>query len=118
MRGRPLEPAREIARAVATLGPEADAQWHLQGRTVILAHHAGKSGQQRGTSKREDIKGMLNYEATVIDPKTWVRPWTILIQLQKDNKYQFLEYACHEGNYAMEDILSGARALEAEKNKK
>ena len=61
---------------------------------------------------------MLNYEATVIDPKTWVRPWTILIQLQKDNKYQFLEYACHEGNYAMEDILSGARALEAEKNKK
>jgi hypothetical protein len=57
----------------------------------------------------------LNYEATIVDPKTWVRPWTILIPLQRDDKYQFLEYACHEGNYAMADILSGARAEEAKK---
>jgi hypothetical protein len=54
----------------------------------------------------------LEYRATVIDPKTWTQPWTILIELNRDNKYQFLEYACHEGNYAMEDILSGARASE------
>ena len=51
----------------------------------------------------------LNYTATVDDPKTWVRPWTILVQLERNDSYQLLEYACHEGNYAMTDILSGAR---------
>ena len=51
----------------------------------------------------------MDYRITVIDEKTWVKPWTILIQLQKNDDYQMLEYACHEGNYAMSDILSGAR---------
>jgi hypothetical protein len=55
----------------------------------------------------------INYEATVVDPKTWVKPWTMLIVLKKDPRYQLLEYACHEGNYALGDILSGARAEEA-----
>jgi hypothetical protein len=54
----------------------------------------------------------LEYRATVIDEKTWTRPWTILIELERNDNYQVLEYACHEGNYAMEDILSGARAAE------
>jgi hypothetical protein len=58
----------------------------------------------------------LHYEATIDDPKTWTKPWTMLIQLKQDPEYQFLEYACHEGNYAMTDILTGARA--AEKSKK
>ena len=54
----------------------------------------------------------LDYRATIDDPETWVRPWTILIALQRDEHYQLLEYACHEGNIAMGDILSGARAEE------
>jgi hypothetical protein len=37
------------------------------------------------------------------------------MQLEKNDNYQFLEYACHEGNYAMSDILSGMRAEEAAK---
>lgn len=57
----------------------------------------------------------MDYRITVIDEKTWVRPWTILIQLEKNDDYQLLEYACHEGNYAMVDILSGARADEKSK---
>jgi hypothetical protein len=54
----------------------------------------------------------LNYQATIDDPKTWTQPWTILIPLKRDDKYQLFEYACHEGNIAMSDILSGARADE------
>jgi hypothetical protein len=57
----------------------------------------------------------LEYRATVIDPKTWTQPWTILLELERDDSYQILEYACHEGNYAMSDILSGARDAEAAK---
>jgi len=54
----------------------------------------------------------LQYEATVDDPKTWVRPWTIAMPLVREPGYQLFEYACHEGNYAMTNILSGARAAE------
>src|SRR6185436_19416933 len=54
----------------------------------------------------------LRYEATIDDPKTWVKPWTILIPLERQNGYQLFEYACHEGNYAMSNILSGSRAAE------
>jgi hypothetical protein len=60
----------------------------------------------------------MEYRITVIDDKTWTKPWTVLIQLEKDDKYQFLEYACHEGNYAMSDILSGARETEKAAGKK
>jgi hypothetical protein len=69
---------------------------------------------ERFTRVSEDT---LNYEATVIDPETWTRPWSLLIQLRQDSDYQLLEYACHEGNYAMTDILQGARAEEAKQGK-
>jgi hypothetical protein len=54
----------------------------------------------------------LDYQATVIDLATWTKPWTMLIQLQKGTEPHVYEYACHEGNYAMKNILSGARADE------
>ena len=57
----------------------------------------------------------MDYRITVIDEKTWVKPWTILIELNRNDDYQMAEYACHEGNYAMFDILSGARADEKAK---
>jgi hypothetical protein len=55
----------------------------------------------------------VKVEVTVDDPTTWTRPWTFAVTGRKDPKYwQILEYACHEGNYAMRNILSGARAKE------
>jgi hypothetical protein len=59
----------------------------------------------------------LNYQATVDDPKTWTKPWTLLISLHRNDRYQLLEYACHEGNIAMGDILSGARSDERKEKK-
>ena len=52
----------------------------------------------------------LKYEATVDDPGTWTRPWTLSFPWRRDPGYGFYEYACHEGNYALHNILSGARA--------
>jgi len=53
----------------------------------------------------------LLYQFTVEDRKTWTRPWTAAIPMKKMSEPVF-EYACHEGNYAMRNILSGARADE------
>ena len=55
---------------------------------------------------------LLSYEMKIDDPKTWTRPWTMQYPLKLDHDYGFYEYACHEGNYAMFNILSGSRAAE------
>ena len=54
----------------------------------------------------------LLYSVTIDDPQTWTRPWTIAFPWRLDPTYGFFEYACHEGNYALHNILSGARADE------
>jgi hypothetical protein len=54
----------------------------------------------------------IHYEFTADDPKTWVRPWTAMIPLKHSTEPLF-EYACHEGNYGLSGILSGARAEDA-----
>ena len=51
-------------------------------------------------------------ELTVTDPKTWTQPWKVAFPLKRDKDYQSFEYACHEGNNSMRNILSGSRADE------
>jgi hypothetical protein len=55
----------------------------------------------------------IDYTATIDDPQTWVKPWTVAFPLNRDDSFTVYEYACHEGNYGLLDILSGARADEA-----
>ena len=55
----------------------------------------------------------IQYELTVDDPKTYVRPWKVSFPMTQEPGYQNFEYACHEGNYAMRNQLSAARADEA-----
>jgi len=55
---------------------------------------------------------VIDYSATITDPEMFARPWTIAFPLSADPGYRIYEYACHEGNYALENILRGARALE------
>jgi hypothetical protein len=56
----------------------------------------------------------LYYEATIDDPATWTRPWTFASYLKRldASKPQIFEYACHEGNYGIKNILSAGRADE------
>ena len=51
------------------------------------------------------------YEVTVEDPTVWTRPWTYQIPMVKSEQPLY-EYACHEGNYGLYNMLSGARAAE------
>ena len=51
----------------------------------------------------------IDYQLTANDPATWVKPWTAAIPLTKISD-QMYEYACHEGNYGMPNLLHGARA--------
>ncbi len=54
----------------------------------------------------------IDYDATIDDPKMFTRPWTVSIPLHRDPAYRIYEYACHEGNRSVENVLRGARTLE------
>jgi hypothetical protein len=53
----------------------------------------------------------LQYEFTVEDPTIWTRSWSAMIPMRQSEE-PIYEYACHEGNFALKNILAGARALE------
>ena len=57
-------------------------------------------------------EGTLMYQVTVNDPNTWDRPWSYQIPMVKNDQPLF-EYACHEGNYGLYNILAGAVAQQA-----
>src|SRR5262245_13065782 len=59
----------------------------------------------------------LRYQFTVEDPQTWTRPWTAEYAWPATPD-QMYEYACHEGNYALGNILRGARLKEKEEAEK
>ena len=59
---------------------------------------------------RIDMETLL-YEFTVDDPDTWTKPWTAQVPMSK-SKEPIFEYACHEVNYSMTNVLAGARAQE------
>jgi hypothetical protein len=56
----------------------------------------------------------IEWSVTVDDPTSWTRPWTFAMPLTRNDREAIFEYACHEGNRAMENLLSGARAEEKE----
>ncbi|MBM3771531.1 MAG: hypothetical protein FJW27_09675 [Acidimicrobiia bacterium] len=95
---------------------------HWEGDT--LAIETANFNQQRGwrgaTGSMRLIERLtridadtLEYKYTVIDPETWTSPWTAAIPLRR-SELPMYEYACHEGNYSMTNILSGQRAAEKE----
>jgi hypothetical protein len=105
-----------------------DARGHWDGGTLVvettnfLGNRTGMAGNGGGTPTSDALKlierytrigpNEIRYEVTVDDPKTFVKPFKVGFPLTLEPGYQNFEYACHEGNYAMFDSLSGARAQE------
>jgi hypothetical protein len=57
----------------------------------------------------------IAYRMTVDDPKTYTAPWTVAFPITHEPGYQLFEYACHEGNMAMHNMLSAARMEDKKK---
>ena len=91
------------------LTPRPSVNW--AGRSMFpIYHHTSPKTRviERFTRTAPDI---LLYEFTVEDPAIYTAPWSgeITMWASRDPVY---EYACHEGNYALVNILSGVRAEE------
>ena len=57
-------------------------------------------------------EGTIIWSATITDPEIYTQPFTISMPLTRDDEYVMYEYACHEGNYAIPNILNAGRAKE------
>jgi hypothetical protein len=79
------------------------------GRLRGIPHSEELHVVERFTRISEDV---INYSATVTDPKVYTAPWTVALPLNRDPAYKIYEYACHEGNLAMANALSAGRARE------
>ncbi len=108
-------------------GYMGDSRGHWEGDTLVVETtnmfgRNGVGGNGGGQPFSEAVRiverltrvspDTIQYEATVTDPKTYMRPFTIAFPWKRDPGYRMFEYACHEGNYALRNILSGARADE------
>ena len=103
-----------------------DSVGHWEGDTLVVdttnftdkTHFHGSTEDLHVIERftREDDHTLL-YRFTIDDPKTWTKPWTGEYSWP-ESKGPLYEYACHEGNYAMKDILKGARIREKEQSGK
>ncbi|HEV3024691.1 MAG TPA: hypothetical protein VGX76_19580, partial [Pirellulales bacterium] len=104
-----------------------DPRGHWDGSTLVVdstnfTDRTGLGGNGNGAIHSESLHlierytktapDTMHYEFTVDDPVTYARPWTAALDLNVKPGYEIYEYACHEGNYGMRNMLSAARAEE------
>jgi hypothetical protein len=122
----PLDGRPHVSPAIQSYMGDSRGRWegdtlviettNFNGRTGSYARNG--DGNPTSTALRlveryrlRDAKTLL-YEVLIDDPQTWVRSWKVAFPLGRDESYVLYEYACHEGNYAIGNILRAARAAE------
>ncbi|MEO8258258.1 MAG: hypothetical protein ABI868_13000 [Acidobacteriota bacterium] len=116
----PLETRPHVSPRIRSYMGDARGRW--DGNTLVVettnfrddAAYRGANPEavrliERFTRVAAD---QVEWSVTIDDPTTWARPWTFAMNLTQDDTQPVFEYACHEGNYAMFNILTGARAEE------
>jgi len=79
------------------------------GRIRGIPHSEEMHVVERFTRISDDV---INYSATITDPKVYTAPWTVALPLNRDPSYLMFEYACHEGNLALPNALNAGRVRE------
>jgi hypothetical protein len=114
----PLDGLPHVPSSVQTW--DGDARGHWEGDTLVVDSTNFKPGAFRNvsTEKLHVVERFtrtnpetLEWEVRTDDPGAWTKPWSAKILLRRANK-SIYEYACHEGNYGLMDILAGARREE------
>lgn len=126
--GRPHLPPR-----VKTWNGDARGRWEGNTLVVDTTNYNDKgwiatqaaAGRIKGIPQTESLHVVerftridadtIDYQATIEDPAMFTKPWTVAIPLHRDSAYRLYEYACHEGNRAVENVLRGARFEEKRK---
>ena len=115
----PVDAGSHIAKSIRQYAGNSRAHW--DGDTLVVENTNFNSFTQfRGASEQMVVverftmvdADNIKYEFTVTDPATWDTPWKAEVPLKRTPDPVF-EYACHEGNYGMQNILRAKRVEEA-----
>ena len=100
-----------------------DSRGHWEGDTLVVdvTNFGSKTTYKRSSHGLHLVERYTRVdedtvivETTIDDPTTWTNPWTVRITGKRDaNYWQIFEYACHEANYSLSNMLSAARAHDA-----
>ena len=95
---------------------------HWEGNTLVVETTNFKARSAYRNANADTLKlverftrtaaDKVEWTVTVDDPTTWSRPWTFAIPLTMNDQEAIFEYACHEGNQAIKNILNASRAAE------
>ena len=121
----PTDPTPHVGEAITSWLGDARGRWEGDTLVVEITNVNGRAPFQGSTealtlTERYTRTGpdTLVYQFTIDDPVAFTRPWTGMFTFVRDEtQYELVEYACHEGNYGMTNILSGARAREREEGR-
>ncbi len=100
-----------------------DSIGHWEGNTLVVdTTNFTNQTRFRGASENLHVierfqrisPDQILYRATIDDPSTFTKQWTMEFPFRA-TPGPIYEYACHEGNYAMTDIMGGARKMESQK---
>jgi hypothetical protein len=104
-----------------------DGRGHWEGTTLVVettnftdkTPYRGSSDQLKLVERFTPLgPDTVEWSVTFDDSHTWARPWTFAMNLTRDASQPPFEYACHEGNYGLRNILAAARAEERAAAKK
>ena len=117
----PLDGADHVDSAITQWTGDARGHWEDETLVVETTNFLRETNFMEGVTSpnltlverftRVDAD-TLEYEATLDDPTVWVQPWTFSVPMKK-NSQPVYEYACHEGNYGLYNILAGAATQNA-----
>jgi hypothetical protein len=121
----PLDSRRHLSPAIRSYMGDSIGRWDGTTLVVDTTNFNGATGigaNGRATYHSDALHVVerftrvdadtIQYDARIDDPKTWTRAFTIAFPLRRDPGYGMFEYACHEGNYGLRNILSAARAAD------
>ena len=118
----PTEPRAKVGPGLKSWLGDTQGRWEGDTLVVETSNFNGRSSYRGSTEELTLTErftrvgpAVLEYQFTVDDPSVWTRPWTGMFRFDLDDEqYELVEYACHEGNYGMTNILSAARARDRE----
>ena len=116
----PLDGRPQLASSVGQWFGDSRGHWDGDTLVVEVTNFSDQTNYRGAGSTRRLIERYTRVDADTVrveitndDPMTWTQPWTMVVNGKHDPDYwQVFEYACHEGNYGMRNILSAARNLE------
>ena len=114
----PLDGRAPLSSGITQWAGDSRGRWEGETLVIETTNFNEKGGFQAATAGLRLIERFtkvdnqtMDYQLTISDPATFTQPWTLVNTLRRIPG-QIYEYGCHEGNYGLPNILSGARVQE------